>query len=77
MIFVSTKRFLERYKNYDINNDTQKEYKFLDNIISCCEKNNVDDFVMVIKDYETISKFDNLKINLLTNIKKNFEDSLL
>jgi len=73
---VSTKRFIDRWRNYDLDSRDNREYKFMENIISCYEKNNIDTFVLIIKEYESVNKLNNLKINLLTKIKTNLSEIL-
>lgn len=80
---VSAKRAINSFiSTYPIFENSREE-KFITSIISACEKYDIDEYVTIIKDYETISKLDSLKINLLLKIKSHIntnkipEDNLL
>ena len=76
---ISSKRALEKYKDLDINFETQRECVFLESIMDACEKYNVEAFTKTVREYDNISKLDSLKINLLLIIKNNInnEDDLM
>ena len=74
---VSATRYLEKYCTSCMDNSTQKEYKFFENIVTCYRKNNIDEFMNTINDYESTNKLSNYLVNLLVVIKRNFNGSLL
>lgn len=72
---VTTEKAIERFKDISAIFDTSKQYKLLMDIIKTINDNDLDSFTIVIKDYDSISPFDNFKISLLTKIKKILENN--
>eukprot|EP01091_Cochliopodium_minus_P017185 TRINITY_DN6664_c0_g2_i1.p1 TRINITY_DN6664_c0_g2~~TRINITY_DN6664_c0_g2_i1.p1 ORF type:complete len:302 (-),score=95.25 TRINITY_DN6664_c0_g2_i1:118-972(-) len=68
---VSAKRALQKYKDIDINFGSQRECTLLENIMDAYEKYDVDAFTNAVREYDSISKLDSWKTNLLLKIKTN------
>jgi len=75
---VSTKRALEKYRDMDPTFSSQRESKFLDEIVAACESFDTEAFTSAIVEYDSISKLDAWKTSILLKIKNSIksEESL-
>jgi len=67
---VSAERALERYQDLDASFSSQRECKFLLDIIAAHKSFDVDAFTAAVVEFDSISKLDNWKTSLLLKIKK-------
>lgn len=68
---VSAKRALQKYKDLDVNFGTQRECRLLEQVMDAYEKYDVEAFTEAIREYDSITKLDSWKTNLLLRIKNN------
>jgi len=66
---VSAKRALERYQEMDVTFGSQRECKFLQDIVAAVENFDVEAFTAAVVEYDSISKLDQWKTTLLLRIK--------
>lgn len=67
---VSAKKALEKYQEWDVSFSSQRECKFLEEIIGAVENLDVDAFTQAVVEYDSISKLDQWKTSILLKIKK-------
>jgi alpha-soluble NSF attachment protein len=72
---VSARKLRDRFLS-DYNISDKKLEVFITELLLAYEKYDSDSFVNAIRDYERISKIDNLKINLLLRAKNNLSNDL-
>jgi len=76
---VSAKRALENYQEMDVTFSSQRECKFLLQILDAVENYNVEAFTQAVVEFDSISKLDQWKTSILLKIKNsiNSEESSL
>lgn len=75
---VAATRALERYTEMDATFSSQRECKFLQDILAAVSNNDVEAFTNAVVEFDSISKFDSWKTSILLKIKKslNVEEQL-
>jgi len=66
--------FLDTFDEIDGTFRDTREYKFLENLLTSTEEKNVDDFVKVISNYDSLTRLDPWKTKILLKIKKDMEE---
>jgi len=77
---VAAKRSLQRYQDMDVTFATQRECKFLQQIMDAYEAGEVEDFTNAVVDFDSISKLDPWKTTMLLRIKNHInkeEESII
>jgi len=70
---VSARRALEKYQEMDVTFASQRECKFLEQILDAAEKYDVDAFTQAVVEYDSISKLDQWKTSILLKIKNSIK----
>jgi alpha-soluble NSF attachment protein len=75
---VSAKRAVEKYQEMDVTFSSQRECKFLQELVASCENFDTDAFTQAVVDYDSISKLDQWKTTILLRVKNTLkaEDNL-
>jgi len=76
---VSAERALERYQDMDATFSSQRECKFLQDLVGACKGYDVEAFTSTVVEFDSISKLDSWKTSLLLKIKNSIkeEDQLI
>jgi len=72
--YVGVRKTIDKYSELYPSFTSQREYKLLLNILTCCENNNLTDFTNELQEYDEIQKLDLWMISILTKIKSLFFD---
>jgi len=67
---ISTRKALDRYQELDPSFSGQREYKFLENLLTSHENHDVEKLEQDIADFEAVNKTDAWKTAILDRIKK-------
>jgi len=70
---VSGKRAIEQYQEWDYSFNSQRECKFLDQLIAAAEKYDTEAFTQAVVEYDQVSKLDNWKTSILLKIKNSLK----
>jgi len=71
---VSSKRALEKYQEMDCTFSSQRECKFLQQIVDAAENYDVDAFTQAVVEYDSITKLDQWKTSVLLKIKNSIKN---
>jgi len=71
---VSADRALERYQDMDASFSSQRECKFLQDVVNACKGYDVDAFNTAVVEFDSISKLDSWKTSVLLKIKKSIRE---
>jgi len=71
---VSADRALERYQDMDATFSSQRECKFLTEILNACKAYDVDAFTSAVVEFDSITKLDSWKTSVLLKIKKSIKE---
>eukprot|EP01095_Lingulamoeba_sp_RSL-Kostka_P015436 TRINITY_DN70_c2_g1_i3.p1 TRINITY_DN70_c2_g1~~TRINITY_DN70_c2_g1_i3.p1 ORF type:complete len:300 (+),score=119.96 TRINITY_DN70_c2_g1_i3:122-1021(+) len=74
---VTSRRALERYQEQDYKFSAQRECELLNNIITAFENYDIDSFTNAVREFDSITRLDNWKTDMLLVIRKNIEASEL
>jgi len=67
---VSAKRQLDKYQELDYTFGSQRECKFLQELVTATENYDVESFTQAVVDYDSVSKLDQWKTSILLRIKQ-------
>jgi len=67
--FVDAQRAVDRYKEWDPSFASQKEFKFLEDLIKAVEEKNIEEFTAVVVEFDSLIKLDQWKTSMLLKIK--------
>jgi len=70
---VSAKRAVERYQEMDVTFSSQRECKFLLDIVAAVENYDVEAFTQTVVDFDAISKLDQWKTTILLRVKNSIK----
>jgi len=70
----SVKRALEKYQELDHTFSTQREFRFLQELVEACDQNDVDKFQQAVNEFDSLTKLDQWKTTMLLRIKKVVEE---
>jgi len=70
---VSGRRALEQYQDLDSSFSSQRECKFLEQLIAAAEKYDTEAFTQAVVEYDQISKLDQWKTTILLRIKNSLK----
>jgi len=71
---VSAERALERYQDMDASFSSQRECKFLQEIVKACREYDVEAFTGAVVEFDSISKLDSWKTTVLLKIKQSIKE---
>jgi alpha-soluble NSF attachment protein len=71
---VSARRALEKYCDICPSFDREREYKLLDDITNACENYDVESFTNAVVDFDSMTKLDKWKTNILLKIKSTIKE---
>lgn len=71
---MSAERALERYKDMDASFCSQRECKFLQELVDACKNYDVEAFTNGVVEYDSISKLDSWKTSILLKIKNSIKE---
>eukprot|EP00026_Physarum_polycephalum_P022113 Phypoly_transcript_25905.p2 GENE.Phypoly_transcript_25905~~Phypoly_transcript_25905.p2 ORF type:complete len:113 (+),score=31.20 Phypoly_transcript_25905:44-340(+) len=71
---VAAERAVEKYMDMDATFSSQRECKFLQEIINACKNYDVEAFTNAVSDYDSISPLDPWKTTILLKIKNSIKD---
>jgi len=71
---VSADRALERYQDMDASFSSQRECKFLQEVVNACKGYDVDAFNTAVVEFDSIYKLDSWKTSVLLKIKKSIKE---
>jgi len=71
---VSAKRSLDQYQDMDPTFSSQRECKFLTDIVAAAENYDVEAFTQAVVEYDSISKLDQWKTSILLRIKNSLKN---
>jgi len=71
---VSAERALEKYTDTDATFSSQRECKFLQDVVTACKDYDVDAFTAAVVEFDSISKLDAWKTSVLLKIKKSIKE---
>jgi alpha-soluble NSF attachment protein len=71
---VSAERALERYKDMDATFSSQRECKFLQELVEACKNYDVEAFTNAVVEFDSISKLDSWKTSILLKIKNSIKE---
>ncbi|UWX11148.1 CRPV-039 [Crowpox virus] len=74
---LNAKLAIKRYKKVFPAFEDFRECKFIEKIIESYENEDVDTFTNIVREYDNISKLDNIIISMLLNIKKSITSNSL
>jgi len=72
---ITAKRQLDKYQEMDYSFGSQRECKFLQEIIAAYEAGNVEEFTQAVVEYDSISKLDQWTTTMLLRVKDKVKDS--
>ncbi|KAG1002521.1 hypothetical protein G6F66_004773 [Rhizopus arrhizus] len=67
---VKTHELLTRYCAMDASFETTREFQFLSGILECVENNDHELFTLKVREFDSLTKLDNWKINILLKVRK-------
>eukprot|EP00299_Pterocystis_sp_00344_P009904 c4312_g1_i1.p1 GENE.c4312_g1_i1~~c4312_g1_i1.p1 ORF type:complete len:291 (+),score=66.16 c4312_g1_i1:55-927(+) len=67
---VGAERSIQKYGDWDVTFNSQREYKLLTAILEAHKQFELDEFTNAVADYDAISKLDNWKTTILLRIKE-------
>eukprot|EP01104_Vermistella_antarctica_P012125 TRINITY_DN3457_c0_g1_i2.p1 TRINITY_DN3457_c0_g1~~TRINITY_DN3457_c0_g1_i2.p1 ORF type:complete len:311 (-),score=74.69 TRINITY_DN3457_c0_g1_i2:118-984(-) len=70
---VGARKAIAHYQDVDMTFGSQRECRFLDEIITACEDGDVEKFTNGVVQYDSISKLDTWKTTILLRVKKTIE----
>ncbi|KAJ5072153.1 alpha-soluble nsf attachment protein [Anaeramoeba ignava] len=71
---VAAKRGYEQYQEVDITFESQRECKFLGDLITAFEEGDLEQFTNVVFDYDSLSKLDAWKTTILLRVKNKIKE---
>jgi len=71
---VAAERAVERYMDMDATFSSQRECKFLQELVNACKNYDVEAFTNAVVDFDSISKLDSWKTSILLKIKNSIKD---
>jgi len=71
---VSAKRALEKYQELDCTFSSQRECKFLQDLVTAYENYDAEAFTQAVVEYDSISKLDQWKTSILLRIKNSIKN---
>jgi len=71
---VGARRAIERYQELDITFPSQRECKFLVDLLAACEEHDVEKFTNTVAEYDAISKLDAWKTTVLLRVKNSIKN---
>jgi len=71
---VSAERALERYKDMDATFSSQRECKFLQELVNACKSYDAEAFTNAVVEFDSISKLDSWKTSILLKIKNSIKE---
>jgi len=71
---VAAERAVERYMDMDATFSSQRECKFLQELVTACKNYDVEAFTNAVVEYDSISKLDSWKTSILLKIKNSIKD---
>jgi len=71
---VSAERALERYQDMDASFGSQRECKFLLEIVKACKEYDVEAFTSAVIEFDTITKLDSWKTTIMLKIKQSIKE---
>jgi len=74
---VSSERALERYQDMDATFSSQRECKFLQELVTACKGRDVEAFTGAVVEFDSISKLDSWKTSILLKIKNSIKEDIL
>ncbi|KAI9248102.1 soluble NSF attachment protein [Sporodiniella umbellata] len=67
---VKTHELLSRYSAIDASFENTREFQFLSGILECVENNDTELFTQKVREFDSLTKLDNWKINILLKVRK-------
>jgi len=71
---VDTARAIENYQEWDVSFSTQKECKFLKDVLATCGDWDTEAFTKIVADFDATTKLDSWKTSVLLKIKHAYQD---
>jgi len=71
---VAAERAVEKYMDMDATFSSQRECKFLQELITACKNYDVDAFTSAVVDFDSISKLDSWKTSILLKVKNSIKE---
>jgi len=71
---VAAERAVERYMDMDATFSSQRECKFLQELVSACKNYDVEAFTNAVVEFDSISKLDSWKTSILLKIKNSIKE---
>eukprot|EP00698_Gefionella_okellyi_P014793 TRINITY_DN4114_c0_g1_i1.p1 TRINITY_DN4114_c0_g1~~TRINITY_DN4114_c0_g1_i1.p1 ORF type:complete len:298 (-),score=75.90 TRINITY_DN4114_c0_g1_i1:19-888(-) len=72
---ITSRRALDRYREMDSSFGTSREGKLLEQLVDAVEAQDLDKFISVIHEFDSISKLDSWKTTMLLRIRKNISSA--
>ncbi|KAG1175929.1 hypothetical protein G6F36_011029 [Rhizopus arrhizus] len=72
---VKTHELLTRYCAMDASFETTREFQFLSGILECVENNDHELFTLKVREFDSLTKLDNWKINILLKVRKTLDSN--
>jgi len=71
---VATTRAIENYQEWDASFSTQRECKFLKELLATCEDWDTEAFTKSVADFDSLTKLDAWKTSVLLKVKHTYQD---
>ncbi|CAL1378536.1 unnamed protein product [Linum trigynum] len=74
---VAITNALERYEDLDPTFSRTREFRFLSDLATAMDEEDVDKFTSIVKEFDSMSKLDSWKVTLLLKVKQTLKDKEL